>query len=77
MSGIGSIKRLIFLRSPMSDVERWKDWRREALLSTLVSATRAATQRSVKFIRWLRQSLRDRLAEADAAPRLSELYATW
>jgi len=47
------------------------------LLSTLVSATRAATQRSVKFIRWLRQSLRDRLAEAAAAPRLRDLYATW
>lgn len=45
-------------------------------LSTLVLAARRATQRSVKFIRWLRQALRDQLAEARAVPRLRTLYAT-
>ena len=44
-------------------------------LSTLVLQARRATQRSVKFIRWLRHSLRDRLAEATAAARLKLLYA--
>lgn len=34
-----------------------------------------ATQRSVKFIRWLRQAIRERLAEAVALPRLRDLYA--
>lgn len=45
-------------------------------LSPLVLMARGATQRSVKFIRWVRQSLRDRLAEAVAVPRLRTLYAT-
>jgi len=44
-------------------------------LSTLVLEARGATQRSVKFIRWLRQSIRDKLAEAIAVPRLKALYA--
>lgn len=44
-------------------------------LSALVLGARRATQRSVKFIRWLRQSIRDRLAEAAAVPRLQSLYA--
>lgn len=44
-------------------------------LSSLVVALRRATQRSVKFIRWLRQSLRDRLTEATAVLRLKLLYA--
>ena len=43
-------------------------------LSTLVLATRRATQRSVKFIRWLRQSIRDNAAEAGAVLRLKALY---
>jgi hypothetical protein len=45
-------------------------------LSTLVLEARDATQRSVKFIRWLRQSIRDKLAEATAVLRLKALYAT-
>ena len=46
-------------------------------LSSLLRKGRAATQRSVKFIRWLRASLRDRLAEEAAVARLRHLYATW
>ena len=45
-------------------------------LSTLVLPARRATQRSVKFVRWLRQSLRDHAAEAAAVLRLKALYAT-
>jgi hypothetical protein len=45
-------------------------------LSTLVLAARRATQRSVKFIRWLRHALRDQLAETRAVPRLRTLYAS-
>ena len=45
-------------------------------LSTPVLQARRATQRSVKFVRWLRQSLRDHAAEAAAVLRLKALYAT-
>lgn len=45
-------------------------------ISSLVLAARRATQRSVKFIRWLRQAIRDRLAETLAVARLKALYAT-
>ena len=45
-------------------------------LSTLVLQAREATQRSVKFVRWVRQSIRDKLAEATAVLRLKALYAT-
>jgi len=45
-------------------------------LSTLVLQARRATQRSVKFARWLRQSLRDHAAEAVAVLRLKAFYAT-
>lgn len=45
-------------------------------ISPLVLATRRATQRSVKFIRWLRHAIRERLAEAAAIARLRDLYAT-
>ena len=44
-------------------------------LSALVLMTRRATQRSVKFIRWIRQSIRDNVAEAIAVSRLKALYA--
>jgi hypothetical protein len=44
--------------------------------STLLLSARQATQCSVKFVRWLRQALRESLAEAAAAPRLASLYAT-
>lgn len=44
-------------------------------LSTLVSQARRTTQRSVKFIRWVRQSIRDRAAEAVAVLRLQAFYA--
>jgi len=50
--------------------------KKEAPLSTLVSQARRATQRSVKFIRWLRQSLRDNAAETTAILRLKAFYAT-
>lgn len=49
--------------------------RKRTRLPSLVVAARRATQRSVKFIRWLRQSLRDQLAEATAVLRLKLLYA--
>ena len=45
-------------------------------LSSLRLDARRATQRSVKFVRWLRQALRENLAEGDAVPRLTSLYAT-
>jgi len=45
-------------------------------LTTLVLQARRATQRSVKFIRWLRQSLRDNAAETTAILRLKAFYAT-
>lgn len=45
-------------------------------LPSLLLPARRATQRSVKFIRWLRQCLRDQLAEAPAVLRLKLLYAT-
>jgi hypothetical protein len=44
-------------------------------ISSLVLALRRATQRSVKFIRWLRLAIRERLAEATAIPHLRKLYA--
>jgi len=44
-------------------------------LSSLVLQARRATQRSVKFIRWLRHAIRDRLAESAAVARLKALYA--
>lgn len=44
-------------------------------ISTLVIQARRATQRSVKFVRWLRQSLRDQLTEAAAVLHLKLLYA--
>jgi hypothetical protein len=45
-------------------------------LSALVLRARRATQRSVKFVRWIRQSIRDQAAEAVAVLRLEALYAT-
>ena len=45
-------------------------------LSTLVLRVRRATQRSVKFIRWLRHAIRDQLAETAAVLRLKALYST-
>jgi hypothetical protein len=44
-------------------------------LPSLVTLPRKATQRSVKFVRWIRQALRDQLAEAAAVARLQQLYA--
>lgn len=45
-------------------------------LTTLRQELRRATQRSVKFLRWLRQALQENLAEEAAVPRLAQLYAT-
>ena len=45
-------------------------------LSALVVRARRTTQRSVKFVRWVRQSIRDQAAEAVAVLRLKALYAT-
>ena len=45
-------------------------------ISTLVTRARRATQRSVKFVRWVRQAIRDQAAEAVAVLRLMDLYAT-
>ena len=44
-------------------------------ISTLILQARRAIQRSIKFIRWLRQSIRNQVAEATAVPRLKHLYA--
>ena len=44
-------------------------------LSTLLLQARRATQRSVKFIRWVRQSIREQAAEATAVLHLKALYA--
>ena len=44
-------------------------------LSPLLTRARRATQRSVKFIRWLHRARRKNLAEAGAVPRLAQLYA--
>ncbi len=45
-------------------------------LSSLVSSAQRATQRSVKFIHWLRQSPGDHATETTATLRLQQLYAT-
>jgi Transposase DDE domain len=45
-------------------------------LTTLRTGLRRATQRSVKFLRWLRQALREKLTEETAVPRLTHLYAS-
>ena len=45
-------------------------------VSSLLLVARRATQRSVKFVRWLRHAIRDDLAEVVAAHRLAHLYAT-
>lgn len=45
-------------------------------LSPLPGRARRATQRSVKLVRWLRQALRENLAEAGAVSRLAQLYAS-
>jgi len=45
-------------------------------LTTLRTGLRRTTQRSVKFLRWLRQALRENLTEAAAVPRLTQLYAS-
>lgn len=50
--------------------------RKRVRLPSLLLPARRATQRSVKFIRWLRHSLHDRLAETAAVPRLKLLYAS-
>ena len=45
-------------------------------LTTLRHGLRRAMQRSVKLLRWLRQALRENLAEEAAVSRLTQLYAT-
>jgi hypothetical protein len=44
-------------------------------ISELLERVQRATQRSVKFVRWIRHAIRDGLAEATAVPRLRLLYA--
>ena len=44
-------------------------------LPALALEARRVTQRSVKFIRWLRHALREKLTEAVAVPHLKQLYA--
>ena len=44
-------------------------------MSSLLLRARTTTQRSVKFIRWLRHAIREKLAESTAVPRLRLLYA--
>ena len=45
-------------------------------VSSLLTCARRASQRSVKFIRWLRHALQENLTEAAAVPRLTTLYAS-
>jgi hypothetical protein len=45
-------------------------------ISPLLASARRATQRSLKFVRWLRHALRENLAEASAVSRLAQLYAS-
>ena len=63
-------------RAQRSEAEAQACAKAKQPLSALVLATRRATQRSVKFIRWIRQSLHDHAAEAVAVLRLRALYAT-
>ena len=44
-------------------------------ISELLERVQRATQRSVKFVRWIRHAIHDRLAEATAVPRLRLLYS--
>ncbi len=46
------------------------------VLPALVQAAKRASQHSLKFIRWLRRSLRDKLTEHAALPLLRALYAS-
>ncbi len=46
------------------------------VLPALVQAARRASQHSLKFIRWLRRSLRDKLTEHAALFHLRALYAS-
>ena len=46
------------------------------VLPALVQAAKRASQHSLKFIRWLRRSLRDKLTEHAALPLLRTLYAS-
>jgi hypothetical protein len=62
-------------RVQRSEAMRRQCARERMPVSQLLLLGRRATQRGVKFIRWLRQSLRDRLAEALAVVRLKALYA--
>ena len=48
----------------------------ERPISSLRAGVQRATQRSVKFVRWLRHALRENLAEASAVARLAQLYAS-
>lgn len=45
-------------------------------ISSLLVCARRATQRSVKFLRWLRHCLHEHLTEEAAVPRLKALYAS-
>jgi Transposase DDE domain len=45
-------------------------------VSSLLLDVRKATQRSVKFVRWLRHAVREQLTETTAVPRLSLLLAS-
>lgn len=45
-------------------------------VSALVLSVRRATQRSVKFVRWLRLAMQEDFTEAVAVPRLAESYAS-
>ena len=63
-------------RAQRSEAEAQACAKAKQPLSALVLATRRATQRSVKFIRLIRQSLHDHAAEAVAVLRLRALYAT-
>lgn len=50
--------------------------RAKRVASTLLSNARRASQRSVKFIRWLRHALQENLTVAAAVPRLTTLCAS-
>lgn len=62
-------------RNQRTDQARQASAQTRLPFSSLIVQARRATQRSVKFIRWLRQALRDQLTEALAVARLKALYA--
>ncbi len=63
-------------REDRIEIARRKASMARRAFSTLLQTGRLVTQCSVKYVRWLRHALQNRLAEEAAVPRLVALYAT-